>query len=93
MIYMENKLKGKFYWLLLQQDLLGTWCIKKIHGGLHNNYRKEEIIPFEDRKSAAVAITDIEYIKRQRGYTYSEVDPEDLNHFKVMSPKTSRKKL
>ena len=85
MIYMINPKKQRFYWLILQQDLLGYWCVRKIYGGLNNNHKREIWIPYKNEHEAAIALTDIEYIRRQRGYIYSDV--EDIRHFSL-TPQT-----
>ena len=82
MIYMINPKKQRFYWLMLQQDLLGSWCVRKIYGGLTNNHKREVWIPYSTEKKAYIALSDIEYIRRQRGYVYEDV------HYFVLKPQT-----
>ena len=78
MIYMEHKQKQRFYWLILEQDLFDTWCVKKVYGSTLSQRRREVLVSFPDRQSAAMAITDIENIRRQRGYTYPDKDADDM---------------
>ena len=87
---MINSKKQRFYWLILQQDLLGSWCVRKIYGGLTNNHRREQWVPFNNEKDAAKALTDTEYIRRQRGYIYA--DNEDINYF-ALRPQTIKEVL
>jgi hypothetical protein len=71
MIFMEHLKKGKFYWLLIEQDLLGTWCVKKIYGQLPNKSVGSELIPCNNQHEAWLLLCDLEISKRQHGYTYS----------------------
>ncbi len=73
MIYMIHPQKQRFYWLLLQQDLFGTWCVRKIYGGLTNNHSRDVWVSYETQAEAAQALADIEYKRRQRGYVYADV--------------------
>ncbi|MCE3269340.1 MAG: hypothetical protein K0R49_1592 [Burkholderiales bacterium] len=74
---MTNPVKKRFYWILLQQDLSGTWCIRKIYGGFENNRCREVWIPYPSELYAAKAFTETEYSKRQRGYIYDDIDNVD----------------
>jgi len=82
MIYMINPKQQKFYWLILQQDLLGIWCVRKVYGRLDSNYRREEWIPCPDKLSAAQELTEIEYRHRQHGYIYADID--NVDYFDLM---------
>lgn len=75
---------------MLQQDLLGSWCVRKIYGGLGNNYCRENWTPFRTEIEASRALTDAEYLKRQRGYIYSDVD--DIKYFSLR-PQTLKEVL
>jgi len=85
MIYMTNPKTLRFYWLNIQQDLFGTWCMHKIYGGLTNHRGREVWLPFETKSAASKALTDAEYLKRQRGYIYSDI--ADVEHF-ALKPQT-----
>lgn len=82
---MINRKEQRFYWLFLQQDLLGNWCVHKISGGLHNNHRREQWFSYEDKLSAAKALTELEYQHRQHGYIYADI--EDVDYFNL-TPQT-----
>ena len=79
MIYMTNPKTARFYWLNLQQDLFGTWCVHKIYGGLTNHRGREVWLPFNNQTEASKALTDAEYLKRQRGYVYADIN--EVEHF------------
>ena len=82
---MINPIKKRFYWLMLQQDLFDKWCVRKIYGGLNNNHCREIWIPYDTEHEASRALTDAEYLKRQRGYVYSDI--EDFRYF-ALKPQT-----
>ena len=90
MIYMANPKTLRFYWLNLQQDLFGTWCVHKIYGGLTNHRKREVWIPFKSQADASKALADAEYLKRQRGYVYSDIT--DVEHF-ALKPQTFKEVL
>lgn len=73
MIYMVNPKTKRFYWLLLQQDLFGIWCVRKIYGGLTNKHCREIWEPFNSQQDATKALADIEYKRKQRGYVYADI--------------------
>ncbi len=81
MIYMVNLEKKRFYWLMLQQDLFDTWCVRKIYGGLTNKHKREVWVPYANKLAASQALTEIEYVRRQRGYIYAEM--EDVAYFNL----------
>lgn len=81
MIYMVNQQKQRFYWLSLVQDLFGTWCVHKVYGGLNNNHSRSQYISYSDKLAASQAMTEIEIVKRQRGYVYADIDI--LEHFNL----------
>ena len=91
MIYMTNPIKKRFYWIFLQQDLFGTWCLRKIYGGLANNRRREVWTPYPNELDASKALMETEYSKRQRGYIYDDnnnidyfaLKPQIINRLKV----------
>lgn len=85
MIYMTNPTTLRFYWLNIQQDLFGIWCVHKIYGGLTNRRGREVWIPFKTKAEASLALTDAEFSKRQRGYVYSDI--ADVEHF-ALKPQT-----
>ena len=77
MIYMQNPDKQRYYLLLIEQDLFGTWCLKKAFGSLVNRRERVMIQTFASKKEAWQELTEVEYKKRQRGYIYSDmVNPE-----------------
>ena len=82
---MINPKKQRFYWLMLQQDLLGSWCVRKIYGGLNNNHKREIWTPYPSEQEAYMALSEIEYIRRQRGYLYADI--EDVHYF-ALKPQT-----
>ena len=82
MIYMINPIKQRFYWLGLQQDIFGTWCILKCYGGLGNRHRRSVLVPFPDKLSASQALAEIEYLRRQRGYVYADIDDPEQFHLR-----------
>ena len=90
MIYMTNPKTLRFYWLNLQQDLFGTWCVHKIYGGLTNHRGREVGIPSKNQADASKALADVEYLKRQRGYVYSDIT--DVEHF-ALKPQTIKEVL
>ena len=71
MIFMEHQKKGKFYWLLIEQDILETWCVKKIYGNLPNKTTGIELITCVSQQEAWLLLCDLEMAKRSAGYTYS----------------------
>lgn len=71
MIYMEHIKKAKFYWLLIEQDLFGIWCVKKIYGHLPNKTMGSEVIACQSEHDAWLLLCDLEISKRSQGYTYS----------------------
>ena len=88
MIYMINHQKKRFYWLMLEQDLFDTWCVKKVYGSIESQRRREVLVPFPDRQAAAMAITNIEHIRRQRGYIHD--GDSDLNFLTTLPVKTRK---
>lgn len=76
---MIHPLKQRSYWLMLKQDLFGTWCVCKIYGGLTNKHCREIWTAFNSQTEASKALTEIEYKRRQRGYIYH--DNHDVDHF------------
>ena len=87
---MTNPKTLRFYWLNLQQDLFGTWCVHKIYGGLTNHRGREVWISFKNQADASKALADVEYLKRQRGYVYSDIT--DVEHF-ALKPQTIKEVL
>lgn len=85
MIYMINPKSQRFYWLDLQQDLFKDWCIRKIYGGLKNNYKHEVWIPFANKQMASKQLTELEYAKRQKGYIYADIQNPEHYH---LTPQT-----
>ncbi len=82
MIYMIHPIKQKYYWLGLQQDLFGFWCIHKCYGGLDNKHRRSMFISYQDKLLASQAMADIEHTHRQRGYVYADIQDPDQFHLK-----------
>lgn len=88
---MINHQKKRYYWLILEQDLFDTWCVKKVYGSTESLRRREVLVPFPNRQAAAMAITNIEYIRRQRGYIYDDdSDPEFLASLPLKKRKNTR---
>ena len=87
---MINPKKQRFYWLMLQQDLFGSWCVRKLYGGLLNNHRREAWIAYNSEKDASAALTELEYLRRQHGYIYADVD--DSRYF-ALRPQTFKEVL
>ena len=85
MIYMINPQKQRFYWLMLQQDILDVWCVRKVYGSLSNKHCRDIWIPYPSRIEASQALTEVEYVRRQRGYIYS--DMYDADYF-ALKPQT-----
>jgi predicted DNA-binding WGR domain protein len=79
---MINPDNNRFYWLDLQQDLFKTWCIRKIYGGLKNNHKHEVWLPFENKQAASKELAELEYIKRQRGYIYADIQEPEHYHLR-----------
>ena len=80
MIYMQNPIKQRYYLLLIEQDLFGTWCLKKVFGSLVSRRGRIIIQTFANKKDAWQELTEIEYVKRQRGYIYVDTAPD---HFQL----------
>jgi hypothetical protein len=70
---MINHKTKRFYCLLLQQDLFGIWCVRKIYGGLTNKYCREIWKPFNSQQDATKDLADLEYKRIQRGYIYADI--------------------
>lgn len=78
MIYMVNPQKQRFYWLSIQEDIFGQWCVVKVYGGLSNNHCREIWEPCKTRTLASQRMFDIENMRRSRGYIYAHTKtPED----------------
>lgn len=77
-LYMVHNDKQRFYWLSLQQDLFGTWCVRKSYGGLKNNHRRDVWTPYDNQLQASKELAEIEYKRRQRGYVYQDIAEVDL---------------
>lgn len=82
---MTNSKTRRFYWLNLQQDLFGTWCVHKVYGGLTNKHRRDILIPCSSQTEASKTLTDVEYAKRQRGYIYADINEVE---FFALKPQT-----
>lgn len=82
MIYMVHPQKQRFYWLMLQQDLFGTWCVRKVFGGLTNNHCYEIWVAYSSQPEAARALADVEYLRRQRGYIYADIPHPEHYHLR-----------
>lgn len=75
---MINHKKQRFYWLSIQEDLFGQWCVVKVYGGLHNNHSREVWESCESQLLASQRMFDIERIRLIRGYVYANTNtPED----------------
>ncbi|MDD3266548.1 MAG: hypothetical protein PHC75_05135 [Burkholderiales bacterium] len=85
MIYMINKTTLRFYWFGLHEDLLGTWCIRKVYGGLNNNRIKDILVPYDNQDDACQALNACELLRRQHGYVYS--NPNNIDSF-ILTPQT-----
>lgn len=78
MIYMINHEKQRFYWLRLNQDLFGNWCVVKIYGGIGKKTAREIWEPCESEAVASQHMFGIECIRLKRGYVYANtVRPDD----------------
>ena len=77
MIYMIHHEKQRFYWLSLNQDLFGTWCVIKIYGGVGKKGAHEVWELCESRTLASQRMFDIECIRRKRGYVYANTHTSD----------------
>ena len=63
--------------LLIEQDLFGSWCLKRVFGSTVNRRGRIMIQTFDNEKEALQELTEVEYKKRQRGYIYSDmISPE-----------------
>lgn len=82
MIYMINPNKNRFYWIMLQQDLFGIWCIIKVYGGLHNNHRRKQVTAYQNEELASQALAEIEATRLARGYEYNSDYLSDYFHLK-----------
>lgn len=75
---MINHKKQRFYWLSIQEDLFGQWCVVKVYGGLRNNHSHEIWEICESQLLASQRMFDIENIRLKRGYVYANTNtPED----------------
>lgn len=77
MIYMVNNQKQRFYWLSIQEDIFGQWCVVKVYGGLNNKHCREIWEPCESKNLASKRMFDIENIRRSRGYAYANTKTPD----------------
>ncbi|MFN8770681.1 MAG: WGR domain-containing protein [Neisseriaceae bacterium] len=86
MIYMQNRQKMRYYSLHVEQDLFDTWRLIKSFGSIIS--RRGRIIKqvCDSEEEAWEELTKIEYNKRQRGYTYADLD----NHSVSQKINTSR---
>lgn len=79
MIYMQNPIKQRYYLLLIEQDLFGTWYLKRVFGSLVNRRGRILIQAFTSKQAAWHELTEIEYKKRQRGYLYIDTALENFH--------------
>ncbi|MFN8770590.1 MAG: WGR domain-containing protein [Neisseriaceae bacterium] len=70
MIYMQNRLKLRYYSLNVEQDLFNTWCLIKSFGSLISHRGRVINKICESEEEAWYELTKVEYAKRQRGYVY-----------------------
>jgi predicted DNA-binding WGR domain protein len=74
MIYMVNHNTQRFYWLGLNQDLFGNWCVVKVYGGIGKKATREIWEPCDSEVSASQRMFDIENMRRSRGYVYANTN-------------------
>lgn len=71
MIFMEHAKTQKFYWLTIEQDLLGAWYVKKVYGILPDKITGSELLMCANEHDASLLLCDLEIAKRKQGYVYS----------------------
>ncbi len=93
MIYMQNKQKQRYYSLNVEQDLFDTWCLVKIFGSL--NSRRGRIIRqiCDNEQDAWEKLTEIEYAKRQRGYSYADLENRKIESNIVLKSSDTSDKI
>ncbi len=69
---MEHPKTQKFYCLTVEQDLLGTWCVKKVYGNLPDKISGSELLLCASEHDAWLQLCDLEIAKRKHGYVYSQ---------------------
>lgn len=74
---MINHEKQRFYWLSIQEDIFGQWCVVKVYGGINNKHSREIWEPYESRILASQRMFDIENVRRKRGYVYTHTKTPD----------------
>ncbi|TXI98992.1 MAG: WGR domain-containing protein [Neisseriales bacterium] len=77
MIYMIHPTKSRFYWLSINQDLFGNWCVVKVYGGIGKKSARHIWEPCESKTIASQRMFDIECLRRKRGYIYANTNTPD----------------
>lgn len=72
MIYMEHPAKKRYFMLVLEQDMLGSWLLKSLYGGLDNHGHGSKLEIFECEKAAREMMFNHENTRRQKGYMYAQ---------------------
>ena len=72
MIYMEHLAKKRYFMLVLEQDMLGSWLLKSLYGSVITRSHGSKLEVFESEKSARDMMFEHENTKRQRGYVYAQ---------------------
>ncbi len=87
MIYMEHCSKKRYYLLYTTQDLFDTWCLVTSFGSTVTHHGRTIVRVHANKEAALLALFDIETKKRQRGYTYSDLNHPDLFHLRPQTIK------
>lgn len=87
MIYMENHSKHRYYLLYTTQDLFDTWCLVTSFGSTVTHHGRTIVQVQANKEAALLALFGIETKKRQRGYTYSDLNHPDLFHLRPQTIK------
>lgn len=72
MIYMEHPAKKRYFMLVLEQDMFGSWLLKLLYGGLDNHGHGSKVEMFECEKTAREMMFNHENTRRQKGYMYAQ---------------------
>jgi predicted DNA-binding WGR domain protein len=84
---MENRSKHRYYLLYTTQDLFDTWCLVTSFGSTVTHHGRTIVQVQANKEAALLALFDIETKKRQRGYTYSDLNHPDLFHLRPQTIK------
>ena len=72
MIYMEHLAKKRYFMLVLEQDMLGSWLLRSLYGSVLTRSHGSKLEVFESEKNARDMMFEHENTKRQRGYVYAQ---------------------